>query len=263
MKKIHFELIGSILIIRKWADTEDLESFSNSMLKKYPSVKTVVIQTTKVSGVERTRNFKHFKGIETLKTAHMEYGNCYELDISTSFFSPRLSYERQRIAKQVKRGETIINFFSGVGPFSIAIASKCKDCIIHSIELNEDSYRYLLRNIEINHCIDIVKPYHRDAFDIVPKRFKNQANRILLPLPLEAERALPIAYNSLKEGIGTIHWQITEKIQKGKTSEDIEQTIKNILESNHIEQSFQVKASRIIRWLAPRVAHKAIDLVFG
>lgn len=263
MTDIIFERIGSILIIRDWIDTADLDEFSNNMLNKYPSLKTVVIQTTKVSGIERSRNFKHFIGIETLKTSHKEYGNIFDLDISTSFFSPRLSYERQRIAKEVKRGEVIINFFSGVGPFSIAIATKCRECIVHSVELNKEAYKYLLKNIEANKCRDVVIPYLGDAFSIVPKMFTNQANRILLPLPLEAERSLPIAYKSLKEGRGTIHWQITEKIQKQKSSSNIEHKIREILEVNHIVSAFQIKAIRIVRWLAPRIAHKAIDLVFG
>ncbi|MHA1199382.1 MAG: class I SAM-dependent methyltransferase [Candidatus Heimdallarchaeaceae archaeon] len=264
MKNIIFEIVGSILIIREQTDELKLLDFSNEMLEKYPKIKTVVIQTSKVAGVERSREFQHFMGIKTFETVHKEYGNAFEVDISTTFFSPRLSYERQRIANLVKEGEIVLNFFSGVGPFSIAIATKCRKCIVHSIELNEEAYNSLVRNIEFNRCKNTVKAYLGDAFTIVPDLFLNKVDRILLPLPLEAERALPVAFNSLKDSKGIIHWQITEKIQeKEKFNKNIEQKIENILKENQIRSSFHLETSRLIRWLAPRIAHIGIDLVFS
>lgn len=264
MKDIIFEIVGSILIIREQTDESKLLQFSNEILERYPKIKTVVVQTSKVKGVERSRDFQHFMGIETFETVHKEYGNTFEVDISTTFFSPRLSYERQRIANLVKEGEIVLNFFSGVGPFSIAIAAKCKECIVHSIELNEEAYNFLVRNIELNKCEDIVKTYLGDAFSIVPDLFFGEVDRILLPLPLEAERALPVAVNSLKDGKGIIHWQITDKVQeKERINRNIEQKIENVLKTNQIESSFHIETSRLIRWLAPRIAHIAVDLVFS
>ncbi len=263
MKDIIFEIIGSILIVREQIDDAKLLDFSEEMLKKYPKILTVVVQTSKVKGVERFRQFRHFMGIETFETVHKEYRNAFEIDISTSFFSPRLSFERQRIANLVRSGETVLNFFSGVGPFSIAIATKCKECIIHSIELNDRAFYHLIKNVELNKCGDNIKSYLGDAFEIVPRLFVSKVDRVLLPLPLESERALPLAYHSLKEGKGVIHWQITEKIQnKEGTDKGVEQKIKDILEANQIESSFQIKELRTIRWLAPRIAHRAVDLVF-
>ena len=264
MKDIIYEIIGSILIIRESTEETKLRKFSEDMLKKYPSIKTVVVQVSKIEGIERSRKFQHFMGQETFKTAYKEYGNLFELDISTTFFSPRLSYERQRIAKLVQNKEIILNFFSGVGPFSIAIAKKCKECIIHSVELNENAYHYFLRNIELNNCTDQIKTYLGDAFDIVPKMFFGKVDRVLLPLPLEAERSLPLAFQTLIEGKGTIHWQVTEKVtEKERTKVEIKQQIQNIFEENNLNPSFKINNVRTIRWLAPRVAHRAIDLVFN
>lgn len=264
MKDIIFEIIGSILIIREQKDEVILEKFSREMLQKYPSIKTVVVQTSKIKGIERVREFKHIMGIKTFETIHKEYGNIYELDISTTFFSPRLSYERQRISKTVNKGEVILNFFSGVGPFSIAIAKKCENCLIHSIEMNKNAYHYLTRNIERNKCKDKIKAYCGDAFNIVPQIFYGTSDRVLLPLPLEAEKSLPVAFNALKEGKGTVHWQITEKIiDKEKIKRALDEKIRTVLKTNHIRASFTIINSRLIRWLAPRVAHIAVDLVFS
>ena len=264
MKDIIYEIIGSILIVRDLVEESKLLEFSKRMMKKYPSIQTVVIQTSKVGGVERTREFEYYMGKDTFETLYKEYGNIFLVNISTSFFSPRLSYERERIAKMVKKGEIILNFFSGVGPFSISIATKCNNCIIHSIEINENAHQYLLKNIELNKCKEKVKAYLGDAFDIVPQLFFNKVDRVLLPLPLEAEHALPLAYHSLKKGRGIIHWQITEKVhEKEITLEQIKQNIQEILDKNHIDASFYVETLKNIRWVAPRIAHKAIDLVFN
>ncbi len=264
MKDIVYEIIGSILIIREQTDESKLTEFSNRMMQKYPSISTVTLQTSKVGGFERTRKLEHFMGNKTFETVYKEYGNSYLVDISTSFFSPRLSFERQRIAKLVTKGEKILNFFSGVGPFSIAIATNCNDCIVYSIELNTNAYQYLVRNIELNKCVGRVEAYLGDAFNVVPKLFNNKMDRILLPLPLEAEKSLPIAYKALKNGKGNIHWQITEKTSnKEINNQTFENRVDEILNRSQISSNFQIESSRLIRWLAPRVAHRAIDLVFN
>ena len=263
MKKINFEIIGNILILKSKEDEHRLRKFSNDMMEKYPSLTTVVLQTSLVSGLERTRGFRHFMGVETFETTYKEHSCIFKFDITSAFFSPRLSYERQRIANLICTKETIINFFSGVGPFSIAIARKCRSCIIHSIELNKNAYNYLIENIKLNKCANQIFPYLGDAFNIVPELFVGKADRVLLPLPLEAERSLPIAFKSLKNGKGTIHWQITEKTSGEERTESIYQRINNLLNKNKIEASFKIETERLIRWIAPHVAHKAIDLVFS
>lgn len=263
MKEITCEIIGSILIIREQIDQLKIKEFAKTVLKKKSNIKTVVLQTSKTKGFERVRELKHIAGIKTFETIYKEYGNAYTVDISTTFFSPRLSYERQRIAKMVKEREVILNFFSGVGPFSISIAKNCEECIIHSIELNKNAYKHLLSNIVINKCVNKVKAYLGDAFSIVPMLFYNKVDRVLLPLPLEAEKSLPIAYRALRDGKGIIHWQITERRNNHETNNhDIKNRIIEILNENEIKTNFQIEEVRIIRWLAPRVAHKAIDISF-
>ena len=135
---------------------------------------------------------------------------------------------------------------------------------MHSIELNTNAYQYLVRNIELNKCVGRVEAYLGDAFNVVPKLFNNKMDRILLPLPLEAEKSLPIAYKALKNGKGNIHWQITEKTSnKEINNQTFENRVDEILNRSQISSNFQIESSRLIRWLAPRVAHRAIDLVFN
>jgi len=263
MKELAFEIVGNIMVVRNITDIRAVREFAKAKMVKHSYINTVLLQITKVQGQERKRELKYVMGKNTFKTVHKEYGNSYLVDLSNTFFSPRLSYERQRIAQLVNRGEIILNLFSGVGPFSIAIAKRQPDCVIHSIEINQVAYQLMLKNIENNNCKTTVLPYLGDAFEIVQSRFINMVNRILLPLPLESDRSLPLGYNALKNHQGIIHWQITEhKDSKNISSQNIEKRVSKILKNNDIIADFSIEAFRVIRWLAPKIAHIGVDLKF-
>lgn len=262
MKDLAFEIIGKILIIREVVDKKTLKEFAKEKMNKHSYINTVVVQTSKIQGQERRRNLKHLMGENTFATIYKEHGNSFYVDLEKAFFSPRLSYERQRIVNLVKKNEKILNFFAGVGPFGISIASKHSDCEVHSIEINEFAYQYLCKNIELNKCQDRVFPHLGDAFEIVPGKFSNQVDRILLPLPMEADKALPLAIDSLKQGKGFIHWQLTEKIHSEDTIKDIVESRLDRISLEKISRKASINSIRIIRWLAPRIAHIAIDLHF-
>ena len=264
MKTLVFEIIGSILIIRDSANDRVLKKFAEEKMKKHPYIKTVMLQTTKIQGQERTRELKFLLGDMNFETIHREYGNQYLLNPQDTFFSPRLSFERQRIANLVKENEVILNFFAGVGPFSITIAKKQQNCLIHSFEINEKSCSYMRKNIELNNCEDNIIVYCGDVFDIVPDKFLNSANRVLLPLPLESERSLPLAIECLKDDKGTIHWQITDHLSSnGVDLNGVTTSIEEIFIKEKISTEYSISEHRIIRWIAPHIAHIAIDIELG
>lgn len=265
MKSLAFEIIGEILIIRETADDNTLKEFAEEKMKKHNYIKTAVLQISKVQGQERTRELKYILGDKNLETIHREYSCQYLLNPLDTFFSPRLSYERQRIANLVKEGEIILNFFAGVGPFSIAIAKKQPKCLIHSVEINQKSCNYMKKNTKLNRCEDIIEVYCGDAFEIIPKKFLNSVDRVLLPLPMESRRSLPLAIECLKGRKGIIHWQITEHIDSMKPNEGlIKERVSDSLESKNLECKFKIDTYRIVRWIAPKIAHIAIDLeLFG
>lgn len=264
MKGIPFEIIGHIMILREIKDTKIMEDFARKKMQKHPYIRTVLVQVSKINGKERKRELRFLSGEEEFETTYREHGNSFLINPIHTFFSPKLSYERQRVANLVRGGETILNFFAGVGPFDVTISTKQPSCKVHSIEINELAYDYLCKNIVLNRCQDNIRPYSGDAFVLVPKLFYNKIDRVLLPLPLEAERALPIAYKSLKEKSGVIHWQITNHAQtKQIRKENIEEKIHHILRNNEIRCDFTIKTIRFIRWLSPRIGHFAVDLRFS
>ena len=261
MRNLSFEIIGDIVIIRDTADKVVLKNFAKEKMKKHPYLKSAVLQTSKIQGKKRIRSLETIQGKQSFETTHREHGCVYQMNLLQAFFSPRLSFERQRISNLVTENEIVLNFFSGVGPFSIAIASKQKECIVHSIEINEIAYRYLCQNILLNNMQNRVFPYLGDAFEIVQNNFINKVDRILLPLPLESQVSLPIACRALKNRNGIIHWQITEHMEsKTIPLQEIKTKIQSIFTESEMEVNYDLKTVKVIRWIAPRIAHIAVDL---
>lgn len=265
MNKIPFEIIGHILILnpRNKISEEKLLRFGEYKLRKHPNIETICLKKEKVQGTKRVPEIIYLLGKKQLETVHKEYGNSYVLNPAQVFFSPRLSYERQRIANLASENEIIINFFAGVGPFSISIAKIVPSTIIHSIEINNIAYDYLLKNIKINNVASSIVPHLGDAFTIVENKLLNKANRILLPLPLESERGLLLALKALKNNSGIIHWEISKYVlSKNNIPFIAELALNKILEKNGIDNNFLIRESRLIRWLAPRIAHIGVDIEF-
>ena len=80
-------------------------------------------------------------------TIHREYGCRYKVDLAKAYFTPRLSTERSRILSWIKEGDTIIDMFAGVGPYSILLAKSKKPSNVIAIDKNPDAVYYLKENI--------------------------------------------------------------------------------------------------------------------
>ncbi len=130
---------------------------------------------------------------------HVQYresGCVFKADLEHIFLSPRLAYERMRIAKKVFPGETIINMFAGVGCFSILIAKVQPRTKIYSIDVNPHAYEYMKENVTLNKVEGKVIPILGDAKEEAEK-LEGVADRILMPLPEQAHAFLPSAVRAL------------------------------------------------------------------
>ena len=200
-----FDIIGNIAII-KIPDQllAKKHVIGNAILSNIKHVRTVYMQTSAVKDRYRIRNLECIAGIDDPITMYKEHGCLFKVNVKTSYFSPRLSTERLRIAEQVKDGETIVNMFAGVGTFSIIIA-KMKRCKVYSIDINPEAHRYALENIRLNKVQDRVIALLGDARDIIRDRLANVADRVLMPLPEEAREFIDDALLALKDE-GVIHY---------------------------------------------------------
>ncbi len=252
-----YDLLGNLAIIEIKPEHIKFEKqIAQKLIQSHPTIKTVVKKIGATSGVFRIRPVKVLAGVETT-IAHYKENNCtFLIDVNKMYFSPRLSFERERLAKKVKPNENVIVLFAGTGPFAIVISKHSKANKIISIELNPDAYSYMLKNIELNKCKNI-EPYLMDARNTY-KKFPNWADRIIMPLPKGAEHFLDSALLCLKDH-GYIHlYSFCEE-------EQINTWLNETIHKKAVEQGFKSKilSKRIVRPFAPGIVQICIDIEFS
>lgn len=246
-----FDIIGDIAIVEIPQALEKKErEIAKALVKVHKIVRVVAKKQGIMEGEYRTRKLKIIFGENRTETLYIENGVRMMLDIAKVYFSPRLSFERRRIAFQVKEGEKILALFAGVGPFPLAIAQK-KKCKIIAIELNPIAVKYLKKNTELNKLSDI-HAICGDVRKIVPCDYPNYADRILMPLPKGAEEFLDIAYKGAKNN-AIVHFYtfVNAKNPFGEAEEKIFSKLGR--------EKVEIIARRIVRPFSPAFVQAVID----
>lgn len=196
-----FDIVGDVAIIRPEDDLMDLASaMGEALLRTFPRLRTVALDRG-VKGELRVRDLQVIAGERGTETVHTEFGIRLMVDPAKVYFNPRLSNERYRVASQVRDGETVVDMFAGVGPFSIMIAKHASPEVIYAMDLNPEAVGYLRKNIELNKVRTVV-PLEGDARQLV---FEVPcADRIIMNLPHTARDYFHDALIRLKMG-GVIH----------------------------------------------------------
>ena len=110
------------------------------------------------------------------------------MDPQKTYFSPRESSERLRLASQIKSGENIVVFFAGVWPFPIVFSRKSHAKSITGIEINPAACRYFGKNIVLNKAGN-VRVVHGDVTEKVSV-LANSCDRVAMPLPEQSANFL-------------------------------------------------------------------------
>ncbi len=215
-----FDIIGDIAIldIPKEKRVEE-KKIGEALLKTHPNIKTVVAKESAVHDVYRVRKVRYLVGEKKTETIHHEHGCKFYVDVEKEYFSPRLSFERGRIADLVNDGENVLVLFAGVAPFSIVIAKK-KRVKVYSVELNPHAHKQALRNVRINKLKGEVIPIEGEVREVLKDpKFKEWADRVVMPLPWNAIEYIEDVMKTVKKG-SWIH--VYAFIDKSKVQETIE-----------------------------------------
>jgi tRNA (guanine37-N1)-methyltransferase len=212
-----FDIIGTIAILEIPPEVEKNEKFvAETLLELQKNVKTV-LKKGGIHGTEfRTQPLIHLAGVKTKETIHKEHGVMLKLDVEKVYFSPRLSAERERIAKLVKPQESVLVMFSGCAPYPCVIAKSTRAKDIIGVELNPSGHKYGLENLKLNR-INNVTLINGDVKDIVPG-LNRKFDRIVMPLPKSAEDFLDTAFRAAKSGT-IIHFYAFEEEGKFDVAE--------------------------------------------
>jgi len=233
------DFVGDVAIVEIPSQLENYKrTLGEIILRSHKNVRTVLAKAGAIGGVRRLRRLELLAGQERTETVHREHGCIYYLDLAKVYFSPRLSYEHNRVASQVVQGETVIDMFAGIGPFSILIAKKHVGVTVYAIDLNPEAGKYLQRNIIANHVQGRVVPIIGDAKGVVPSKLGKSADRVIMNLPERAVDFLSPACDALKPEGGIIHFYHfesgpnpieTAKKRMSETVERIGYKIENVL----------------------------------
>lgn len=254
-----FDIIGTIAII-KIPDslTSKRKLIADALIEEIRPVKSVFCQVSAIEGDYRLRKLELISGENSPITVYKEHGCTFKVDVINTYFSPRLSTERLRIAKLTEPNEVIVNMFGGVGTFSIIISRYNKSAKVYSIDSNPIAIDMCRQNIEINKLTGNVFPVLGDAEQEIHKGLKGIAKRVLMPLPEKAKDFVDAAVSSLENGSGTIHYfcHVGADNKKNAIQNGIMDTSESFSKFDHT-----IRNVRVVREVGPRFYQIVSDVM--
>lgn len=259
-----FDVVGDVAVIRV---PEPLESerflIAQTIQRCLPYVRTVLRQVGAVGGEFRTRRLEWLSGENRTTTIHKEYGCLFEMDLAKVYFSPRLLYERFRIAALCRNSsvhENVLNMFSGVGCFSIMIARGTRGGHVYSVDLNPDAISYQLRNIRLNKTKGRVTAVYGDAQALVESLFEGKMHRVLMPLPEKAYACLESAVAAIGPEGGTIHYY--DFMHAYKHEDPVGKVASKVVgKMDKLQRRFETVYGRAVRTTGPNWYQVVLDVV--
>lgn len=252
------DFVGDVAVIEVPPELEAYKkAVGEAILKAHKRVHTVLAKSGAIEGMYRLREFETIAGVGKTETIHKEHGCMFYVDLAKTYFSPRLSHEHDRVASQVKDGETVIDMFAGVGPFSILIAKRHENVRVYAIDVNPDAVNCLKRNIEANHVGKSVTPLLGDIRRIVKKKLIGVADRVIMNLPERAIEYVDVACEAIKPRGGVVHYyeftSMPEPLETAKVRliEAMKQTSRNVK---------KILSARLVRATAPYAFQVVVDV---
>ena len=250
-----YQKIGDIVILNLKRDLWKYDGLIGKIiLEKIPTTKSVFRRIGFIESEFRTPHIKFVSGVNNTVTTHKEHGIIYKLDVKKIMFSKGNLNERKRIIKQIKKGETVVDMFAGIGYFSLGIAKFSEAKKIYAIEINLKSYGYLLENIRLNKVGSKVVPILGDSA-VEATKLGKISDRVIMGLLPRCKEYLPYAMKIVKSN-GIIHYHTTAKKDKN-VLRDVEKDAKT--EGYKVELIKKVK----VKSYAPKIYHWVLDCKVG
>ena len=232
------------------------KAIGEALLKAHKQTRTVLAKSSAVEGVYRLRNFEVIAGVKKTVTVYREYGCVYHVDVAKAYFSPRLSSEHNRVASQIKEGETVVDLFAGVGPFAIPIAKKHNNVRVYAVDVNPDAVFLLKRNVAVNRTEKQVVPLLGDARQVVREQLLGKADRVIMNLPETALEFVDVTCEALKPEGGIIHYYGFENV-----SDPLEKASVRLTEAvnRNNRQVKNILLAKSVREVAPYTWQVVVD----
>jgi len=252
-----FDQIGDIVIIKIPDELMPKKKLiADAILANVNTAKTVFAQVSPVRGDSRVRDLELIAGENRTVTEYKEHACRFKVDVAKTYFSPRLSTERQRIAAMVGENETIVNMFAGVGTYSVVIAKANKTCRVYSIDSNSAASELDRINAKLNKVQDRVFSICGDAVEVIEASLAGQADRVLMPLPERAKEFVDSAVLALKEK-GIVHYFAHIKADGKKASQEMGLKVTH---ETFAKYDHHILGVRVVREVGPRMFQIVADV---
>jgi tRNA wybutosine-synthesizing protein 2 len=163
--------------------------------------------------------------------------------------------ERKRMYTNVKKGEVVVDFFCGLGYWSIPIAKHSAPAHIYAIDANPNAIAAIRENQALNKIPkSILTIIHGKCEEVAPTLGKI-ADRIIMGYLPAPQFALPAAFHVLKDSGGIIHY---EGMCPQGEYETLIQDVRNVA----VQYGKQVELvhAQEVKSMAPRKYHYTLDL---
>jgi tRNA (guanine37-N1)-methyltransferase len=249
-----FDQIGNIIILRVPDSLlQKRKIIGEVLLDKVKTAKSVYCQSSPVEGDFRIRKLELLAGEDKTETEYKEHGCRFKIDVEKTFFSPRLSTERDRIAGLIKEGEIIINMFGGVGMFSI-VAAKKKKCHVYNIDINPDAARLCSENILLNKLQGTVESIEGDATKVIEERLLEVGDRVLMLLPERSDEFLESAIKAAKKKAIIHYYCHIHAEKKDQVASLAPQHFLSV-----VKVKSEILGAKIVRPVGPRFYQAVVD----
>jgi tRNA (guanine37-N1)-methyltransferase len=226
-----FDIIGDIVVIDIPPQLKPCQNIiGEAILQTQKNITTVLAKAGDIRGIFRIRDYDYIAGEHKTKTIHKEFGCQYNVDIAKAYFSPRLSHEHERVAVLVRDGETVVDLFAGVGPFSVLIGKRNPKVKVYAVDLNPDAVELLTSNVWVNKVENHVLPILADAREITSTQLKGIADRVIMNLPEIAIDFVDAACNAIKSQGGLAHFY--GFVRSPDTIENLKHHFSELVEKN-------------------------------
>jgi len=267
-----FDIIGNIAIIELNRDEQKplrpyINKIGQILLENHPNIKSVYEKASDIEGVYRTRKFDLIAGINNTETIHKENLSKYHVDIEQTFFSPRLAYERQRVANletEFNSNGIIWDVFCGVGPFVIQISKQYPKSQSIGTDINCRAIELAKKNVELNKIGSNIEFYCQDVKDISTfptfTNLQHNISRFIMNLPEKSIQFLKYLPPFVHKGGSLLHiYQFNTKINPI-------QEAKEIFEKELYNSKLKLKEyrfSKIVKPFSPNIVMTVIDVVIS
>ncbi|RLI81408.1 MAG: class I SAM-dependent methyltransferase family protein [Archaeoglobales archaeon] len=242
-----YKIIGDVVMIKIPEELEEYKKkVGEAILRIHKRCKSVWRDLGR-EGMIRKPKVELIAGSGS-ETIHRENGCLFKLDVTKVMFSVGNQGERMRIVNVVQDGEVVLDMFAGIGYFTIPIAVHTNARRIYSIEINPESYFYLIENIRLNRVNNVI-PILGDSMNVTPEGF---AERVVMG-HIFCHEFLPVAVKSLRSD-GYIHYH--ESVPEVVIDRPIER-IRSVCES--LGREVRIENFRKVKNYSPGVLHVVVD----